>query len=69
VETQVRLIAGPGEEVNLLLTGPEKAVRELIDRLRALGGPLDVTGGTCCWTLSRAGSTLHVVVDQDKVAS
>jgi hypothetical protein len=55
--------------VDLVLEGPSKAVQELIQRLRAMGGPLDVAGGTCCWSLSRPGATVHVVVDADKLAS
>jgi hypothetical protein len=69
MEARVKVSAKSGETVDLVLEGPSKAVQELIQRLRAMGGPLDVAGGTCCWSLSRPGATVHVVVDTDRMAS
>ncbi len=69
MEARVRVSAKTGETVDLVLEGPAKAVQELLQRLRAMGGPLDVAGGTCCWSLTRDGTTVHVVVDTDRMAS
>lgn len=69
VEARVRVSARTGETVDLVLEGPAPAVRELIRRLKAVGGPLDVAGGTCGWSLSRPGATVHVVLDTDRMAS
>lgn len=69
MEAFVRLSTGQGETVDLVLKGPSKAVGELVQKLRAMGGPLDVTGGKCCWALTSEGTTVHLVVDSDKVAS
>lgn len=69
LEARVRVSARTGETVDLVLEGPAKAVQDLIRRLRAMGGPLDVAGGTCCWSLSRPGATVHVVLDSDRIAS
>jgi len=69
MEARVKVSAKTGETVDLVLEGPAKAIQELLQRLRAMGGPLDVAGGTCCWALTRQGTTVHVVVDTDKMAS
>jgi hypothetical protein len=69
METKIRLATGPGETVELVLSGPPKAIQELVQRLRQMAGPVDVTGGQCCWSLTREGTTMHVVVDSDKLAS
>ncbi len=47
----------------------EAEARELIDRLRAMAGPLDVTGGQCCWSMTGKDTTVHLVVDSDRAAS
>ncbi len=69
MEARVKISAKSGETVDLVLEGPAKAVQELVQRLRSMGGPLDVAGGTCCWSLTRQGTTVHLVVDSDKLAS
>lgn len=64
----LKLSVDADQEVDLVLEGPPKAVEELVQRLRSLKGPVSVTGGRCCWTLTREGTTLHVVVDSERVA-
>ena len=65
---KVKLSADKDMSVDLVLQGPPKAVKELVQRLRMMGGPVSVAGGPCCWTLSREGTTFHVVLDSEKVA-
>jgi hypothetical protein len=68
MEAKLKLSVG-GETVDLVLEGPSKAIEDLIAKLRAMAGPLDVTGGSCCWSMTSRGTTVHLVVDSDKVAS
>jgi hypothetical protein len=69
MEARLRVTGAAGESVDLALKGPAKAIRELIERLGATAGPLDVTGGQCCWSMSGKGATVHLVVDTDRMAS
>ena len=64
----LKLSVGTDRDVELILDGPSKAVEDLVQRLRSLNGAVSVTGGRSCWTLTREGTTLHVVVDSEKVA-
>ena len=68
MEAKVSVKAGPEETLVLDLDGQPGPVLDLIRRLREVGGPLSVRGGKCCWTLSREGATIHVVLDSEKVA-
>ena len=68
MESRVKLQLAAGEAVDLVLKGSPAALEGLIQRLRTMGGALEVRGGQCCWTLSKEGSTLHLVLDSDKVA-
>ncbi len=63
---RVKVSAPGGDSVDLVLTGPAKAVKELVDKLRKIGGPLDVAGAQCAFALSNNGSTLHVLLDMDE---
>ena len=65
---KLKLSVGEEKGVDLILDGPSKAVEELVQRLQSLNGPVSVAGGRSCWTLTREGTTLHVVVDSEKVA-
>lgn len=67
-EARVNLTLGPGRTVEVVLRGPARAIEELIGKLRSVGGPLEVAGGKCCWTLTQDGTTFHLLVDSDKVA-
>ena len=65
MESHVTFQVSPGETVDLVLKGPSKTIEGLLQRLRSMHGPLVVTGGKCCWSLSREGVTFHLVVDSD----
>jgi hypothetical protein len=69
MEARLRLTVKSGQTVDLVLKGPARAIEDLVDRLRSMAGPLDVTGGRCCWAMSSQGTTMHLVVDSEKKAS
>ncbi|HXG62965.1 MAG TPA: hypothetical protein VNO22_16460 [Planctomycetota bacterium] len=69
MEAKLRLTVAGGEAIDLVLKGPARAIEELIERLRAMAGPLDVTGGQCCWSMTGKDTTVHLVVDSDRAAS
>ena len=69
MEARLKLTVKSGETADLVLTGPSQAIEDLVRRLRSMSGPLDVTGGQCCWSMSWQGTTLHLVVDSEKLAS
>jgi hypothetical protein len=69
MEARLRLTVKAGRTVDLFLNGSPKAIGDLVERLRAMAGPLDVTGGQCCWSMTGQGATVHLVVDSEKLAS
>ena len=69
MEARLRLAVKAGQTVDLVLKGPTRAIEDLVERLRSMAGPLDVTGGQCCWSMSSRDTTVHVVVDSEKKAS
>ena len=69
MEARLKLTVKAGRAVDLVLNGSPKAIGDLIERLQAMGGPLDVTGGQCCWSMAGQGATVHLVVDSEKLAS
>ncbi|HXX93255.1 MAG TPA: hypothetical protein VEN81_06450 [Planctomycetota bacterium] len=69
MEARLNLTLGSGRAVDLVLRGSPRAIEDLVERLRAMAGPLDVTGGQCCWSMSGRGTTVHVVVDSESLAS
>ena len=69
MEARLTVTVKAGRTVGIVLKGPPKAIEDLVDRLRAMSGPLDVTGGQCCWSMSSEGATLHMVVDSERKAS
>lgn len=69
MEARLTLTVKAGRTVGIVLNGPPRAIEDLIDRLRAMAGPLDVTGGQCCWSMSSGETTVHVVVDSERKAS
>ena len=69
MEARLKLTVKTGEAVDLVLTGSAKAIDDLLCRFRSMAGPLDVTGGQCCWSMTGQGSTVHLVVDSEKLAS
>ena len=66
MDARVKLSVDVGEDVNLVLTGPTRTVTEMVERLRGVGGRFFVAGGKFCWTLSRDGTTLHILLDQEQ---
>lgn len=68
MEARLKVSMESGEEMSLELSGSSRAVEELLVKLRGAGGKFSVAGGMCCWTLSREGSTLHLLLDSEKVA-
>jgi hypothetical protein len=69
MEARLKLTVKAGRAVDLVLQGSPKAIGDLVDRLRAMAGPLDVTGGQCCWSMAGRGATAHLIVDSEKLAS
>jgi hypothetical protein len=69
MEARLKLTVTAGRTVDLVLNGSPKAIEDLVERLRAMSGPLDVTGGQCCWSMTGQGTTVHLVVDSEKRAS
>ena len=66
MDAKVKLSVDVGEDVDLVLTGPTRSVTDLVDSLRGVGGRFFVAGGKFCWTLSRDGTTLHILLDQER---
>ena len=62
----VKLSVDVDEDVDLVLTGPTRSVTDLVDRLRGIDGRFFVADGKFCWTLSRDGTTLHILLDQER---
>jgi len=69
MEARLKLTVKTGETVDLVLNGSVKAIDDLLRGLRAMAGPLDVTGGQCCWSMTGQGTTVHLVVDSERLAS
>lgn len=69
MEARLKLTVKSGRTVDLVLNGSPQAIEDLVDRLRAMAGPLDVTGGQCCWSMTSQGTTVHLVVDSERIAS
>ena len=69
MEARLKLTVKSGQTVDLVLNGSPRAIGDLVERLRAMAGPLDVTGGQCCWSMTSQGTTVHLVVDSEKRAS
>ena len=69
MEARLKLTVKSGRTVDLVLNGTPRAIEDLVDRLRAMAGPLDVTGGQCCWSMTSQGTTVHLVVDSERIAS
>lgn len=66
MDARVKLSVDDGKDVDVVLTGPTRTVTDMVDQLRGVGGRFYVAGGKFCWTLSRDGTTLHILLDQEK---
>ena len=69
MEARLKLTVKSGRAVVLVPNGTLRAAEDLVDRLRAMAGPLDVTGGQCCWSMTSQGTRVHLVVDSERIAS
>ena len=66
MDARVKLSVDEGKDVEVVLTGPTRTVTDMVDQLRGIDGRFFVAGGKFCWTLSKDGTTLHILLDQEK---
>ena len=54
-------------DIRLALKGSARALEELFIALARSSsqGEIGVAGGSCCWTFSRRGGTVHLLIDGD----
>ena len=69
MEARLKLTVKSGRTVDRVLNGSSRAIEDRVGRRHAMAGPLDVTGGPCCGSMTSQGTMLHGVVDSERIAS